>query len=78
MRVTVNPAEVLRHNVGIMETTAAVSAAVAVIERAEAQRPGATTGMFSATQSGRAGAAPSIRPTVSPTNPDGDRDRGRG
>lgn len=60
------------------ETTAAVTAAVAVIERAEAQRPGATAGTSSATQPGRPGAGPSMRPTVSPTTPDSDRDRGRG
>ena len=63
--------------IAAQQTTAAVDAAVAVIERAEAQRQrGAVPATTS--QGARPGAAPTMRPTVSPTTPDSDRDRGRG
>jgi hypothetical protein len=61
------------------ETTAAVDAAVAVIERAEAQRPTiAAPGAVRDVQGATPGTFPTMRPTVSPTNPESDRDRGRG
>ncbi len=64
--------------VAAQQTTAAVSAAVAVIERAEAQRTSAGASPTSSQQQTRPGALPTMRPNVTPTTPDSDRDRGRG